>query len=237
MLSYRPGDTVVHRLDPRSKLLVQFGLAVAVVAHSTAPWLVGATLFSLLVLAAARLSPLAVCRSYRIVLAVLAFAPLIAGVALGPPWFRVEPALRSARLVARVVPVLFVSAAYLTTTPVRETRAAVQRLVPGKPGQLLGVGMALVVRLFPVVLGDVREVRDAMLARGGQRRPAWVRARLLAVRSLDRTLARSDRLSAALRARCFAWNPTLPPLSFERRDYPVLAVGIALALSPATALL
>ncbi|MBX0295398.1 energy-coupling factor transporter transmembrane component T family protein [Haloarcula nitratireducens] len=237
MLSYRPGNTVVHRLDPRSKLLAQFGLAVAVVAHPTAPWLAGATLLSLLVLAAARLSPFAVVRSYRVVFAVLALAPLLAGIALGSPWFRVEPALRSARLVARVVPVLFVSAAYLTTTPVRETRAAVQRLVPGKPGQLLGVGMALVVRLFPVVLGDVREVRDAMLARGGERRPVWVRARLLAVRSLDRTLARSDRLSVALRARCFAWNPTLPPLSFERRDYPVLALGIALALSPATALL
>ncbi|WP_135305354.1 energy-coupling factor transporter transmembrane component T family protein [Haloarcula amylovorans] len=236
MLSYRPGDSVVHRLDPRSKLLVQFGLAIAVVAHPTVPWLVGATLLSLLVLAAARLSPLAVLRSYRIVIAVLVLAPVLAGVALGPPWFRIEPALRSARLVARVVPVLFVSAAYLTTTPVRATRAAVQRLVPGKPGQLLGVGMALVVRLFPVVLGDVREVRDAMLARGGERRPVWVRARLLVVRSLDRTLARSDRLSVALRARCFAWNPTLPPLSFERRDYPVLAVGIALTLSPTTLL-
>jgi len=153
-------------------------------------------------------------------------------VALGPPWFRVEPALRSALHVGRILPVLLVSAAYLTSTPVRDTRAAVQRLIPGKPGQILGVGMALVVRLFPLVLADVREVRDAMNARGGEARPLRDRVRLLAVRSLERTLDRSDRLSVALRARCFAWNPTLPPLAFDRRDYPVLAVGIALAVSP-----
>jgi biotin transport system permease protein len=232
MLTYRPGVTVLHRLDPRGKLLVQFGLAIAVVAHPTVPWLVGTTLLGLLALAAAHLSPLTVLRAYWVVFAVLAVAPLLAGVALGPPWFRVDPALRSLRLVARVVPVLFVSAASLHTTSVRETRAAVQRLVPGKAGQLLGVGMALVVRLFPLVLADVREVRDAIRARGGQRRPAWERARLLVVRSLERTLARSDRLGVALRARCFAWNPTLPPLTLERRDYPVLVLGVALALSP-----
>lgn len=232
MLSYRPGSTIAHRLDPRSKLLVQFGLAIAAVAHPTLPGLVGTTVFGLCVLAAARLSPLAVLRSYRVVLAVLALAPLIAGIAFGPPWFRIEPALHSALSVGRIVPVLFVSAAYLTSTPVRDTRAAVQRLIPGKPSRILGVGMALVVRLFPLVLADVREVRDAIRARGGETRPLWERARLLTVRSFDRTLARSDRLSVALRARCFAWNPTLPPLAFERRDYPVLAVGIALAVSP-----
>lgn len=232
MLSYRPGSTFAHRLDPRTKLVVQFGLAIATVAHPTPRWILGTTAFGLLALAAARLSPIAVLRSYRVVLLVLALAPLVAGVSPGPPWFRVEPALRSARHVARILPVLLVGAAYLTTTPVRETRAAVQRLVPGKPGQVLGVGMALVVRLFPLVLSDVREVRDAIRARGGERRPFPVRARLLVVRSLERTLDRSDHLAVALRARCFAWNPTLPALSFDRRDYPALAVGICLALSP-----
>jgi len=232
MLTYTPGETVVHELDPRSKLVVQFGLAVAVAAHPTVPWLLGTTLFGVAAVMAAKLSPFEVLRSYRLVLLFLAFAPLLAGVALGPPWFRVEPAWRSLRYVARVVPILFVSAAYLTTTPVRETRAAVQRLVPGKPGQILGVGMALVVRLFPLVVGDVREVRDAVRARGGDRRSLRDRARLLTVRSLQRSMARSDTLAVALRSRCFAWNPTLPALSLSRWDYPVLALGVGLALSP-----
>jgi len=237
MLSYRPGETFVHRLDPRSKLLVQFGLAIAVFARPTPRVIAGATLLTLGILAAARLSLVTVVRAYWVLFTVLAFAPVIAGVVLGPPWFRSEPALSSARQVARVVPVLFVSAAYLRTTPVRETRAAVQRLIPGKAGQLFGVGMALVIRLFPLVIEDMREVRDAIRARGGERRPFYVRARLLAVRSLERTLDRSDRLGMALRSRCFAWNPTLSPLAFERRDYPVLALGVGLTLSPLATLL
>ncbi|MFC4551663.1 energy-coupling factor transporter transmembrane protein EcfT, partial [Halorussus sp. GCM10023401] len=36
------------------------------------------------------------------------------------------------------------------------------------------------------------------------------------------------RFSLALRARCFAWNPTLPPLSTSRVDVPVLAASVAL---------
>jgi biotin transport system permease protein len=47
-----------------------------------------------------------------------------------------------------------------------------------------------------------------------------------------RSLARADRLSLALRARCFAYNPTLPALRFSRLDYPVLALSVGLALTP-----
>jgi biotin transport system permease protein len=232
MLSYVPGETPAHRLDPRSKLLFQAGLAVAAMASSSVEWLAAVYLVAGVALLSARLSPAAVVRAYWLVLAVLAVAPLVGAVALGPPWFRLDPALRSLFAVARIPPVLAVSAAYIHTTPVRETRAAVQWLVPGRAGRLLGVGVSLVYRFFPLVVEDVRTVRAAIRARGGQHRSLRERAKLLAVRSLDRAVARSDRLALALRARCFAWNPTLPPLAFSRLDYPVAAFGIALAIAP-----
>jgi biotin transport system permease protein len=53
----------------------------------------------------------------------------------------------------------------------------------------------------------------------------------LALIGLDRALSRADTLALALRARCLAWNPTLPPLSFRRRDYAVSAASLALAAS------
>jgi biotin transport system permease protein len=53
---------------------------------------------------------------------------------------------------------------------------------------------------------------------------------------LTRAFERADRLAVALQARCFAWNPTLPALAFERADYPVLAAGVALGLAPAVRL-
>jgi len=232
MLRYTPGTTLAHRLDPRSKLCFQVGFAVAAFASTAVGWLAGVYAVATLVLVAGRVDPRHVARGYAVVLTVLALAPVIAGIALGPPWFRVEPALQSLRAVARIPPVLAVSAVYLATTPVRDTRAAIERLVPGRAGQLLGVGAGLVVRFFPLVVEDLRTIRTAIHTRGGETRPVTDRARRLAVQGLDRTLARSDRLAVALRARCFAWNPTLPELQLARRDYPVLALSVVLALSP-----
>lgn len=232
MLRFTPGTTLAHRLDPRSKLCFQAGFAVAALAAGSMAWLAGVYLITGFVLLAAWLSPVRVVRDYRIVLAVLVVAPVLAGLTLGPPWFRIDPALESLFAVLRVPPVLAISAAYVRTTPVRDTRAAIQRSVPGRTGQLLGVGVGLVFRFFPLVVSDLKAVRTAIHARGGQRRPFYDRARRLFLRGLDRTVARSDRLSLALQARCFAWNPTLPELRLSPLDYPVLLLGVALALSP-----
>jgi biotin transport system permease protein len=237
MLSFVPGSTPAHRLDPRSKLCFQAGFAVAALAADSGERLVAIYALTGLVLLSAQLSPVRVARDYRVVLAVLAVAPMLAGLAFGSPWLRVGPALDSLFAVLRVPPVLAVSAAYVRTTPVRETRAAIQRVVPGKLGQLLGVGVGLVFRFFPLVVDDLRAVRTAMHARAGQRRPFHDRARRLFLQGLERTIARADRLAVALQARCFAWNPTLPALAFGRADYPVLLAGLLLAVAPLAALL
>jgi biotin transport system permease protein len=225
MLSYEPGETVAHRLDPRSKLAFQIGFAVAVFTAPTTEWLVAAAGLALLCPLAARLSPLRALRAYWFVLLVLGLGPVVGGLAPGPPWFRTGAAVESLRAVARIPPVLLVSAAFVRSTPVRDTRAAVQRTVPGRAGQLLGVGVALTVRFVPVVRDDVGRIRDAIRARGGETRSLRFRARRIATLSLLRGLARSDRLAVA-------YNPTLPRLRFSRLDYPVLALSLALALAP-----
>jgi biotin transport system permease protein len=232
MLTYRPGGSLVHRLDPRSKIAFQVGFAIAVFARPSVPWLVAMTALAVVCPLAAGLSVVRALRAYRVVLLVLAIGPIAGGLVFGPPWFRVGPAVESLRAVARIPPVLLVSAAFVHATPVRDTRAAIQRTVPGRPGQLLGVGIALTVRFLPVVRADVRQVREAIRARGGDRRSLRDRASRIATLSAVRALARADGLAVALRARCFAYNPTLPPLGFSRPDYPVLAVSLVLALSP-----
>jgi biotin transport system permease protein len=185
--------------------------------------------------AAVRLSGLSVVRavwSYRVVLGVVSIAPLVAGVTLGPPWIRFDRVVQSALSVARVVPLLLVSAAYIYATPVRETRAAIQRTVPGRAGRLLGTGVALTIRYVPVLRADVAEVRDALAARGGERQPVHRRVGRTVTLSIRRAFDRSDRLALALEARCFAWNPTLPRLAFSWSDYLIVGVGAVLALSP-----
>lgn len=232
MFSYEPDDTVVHALDPRSKLLVQVGFAITAVTQTSPAVIAGCTVFAGAVLAATRLSPLRVLRTFWFVLVILALAPLFAMLTFGPPWIVPDRAIPSVLAGYQVLLVIFVSAAYVRSTPVRETRAAIQRHVPGKAGRLLGVGVGLLLRLFPLLLQDIDRVRLAIRARSGTgvARDTWIR--LVTVGGLRRALHRAETLSLALRARCFAWNPTLPALELSPRDYPVLALGAVLVLLP-----
>lgn len=231
MLGYEPDDTLAHRVDPRAKLAVQLGFAATALAHTELPALLALSIVAGLTLLSARVHPLEALSAYRFALVLLALAPLIAALSVGPPWIDPSAAIPPLRASYRVLLVLFVSAAYVRSTPIRASRAAIQRTVPGKPGQLLAVGVALVFRFLPVLRGDFRTIRDAMATRLGGQRGAVDRARTLGLLGLARTFDRADRLALALQARCFSWNPTLPLLSFSRLDYLALAVAGGLALS------
>ncbi|MFA9417846.1 energy-coupling factor transporter transmembrane protein EcfT [Natrinema sp. HArc-T2] len=231
MLTYEPDETVSHRLDPRSKLLIQIGFAATALAHTTPRALAVLSVVTAGILLAARISIRRTLVAYRFALVILALAPLISGLTLGAPWFDPTDAAASGLASYRVLLILFVSAAYVRSTPVRDSRAAIQRTIPGKPGQLLGIGVALVFRFLPVLQGDLRTIREAMAARLGTERSIIDRASTVAVLGLTRAFDRADRLSLALQARCFAWNPTLPVLTFSRLDYPALGLAVVLAVS------
>jgi biotin transport system permease protein len=233
VLTYEPGETVVHRLDPRSKLAFQLGFAATAFAHPTPGWLAGLSLLAAVVVVFARTPPFRTLWALRLPLFLLAVAALLQGARLGPPWFSIAAARPPALAGYRVGLVLLVSAAYVRTTPIRETRAAIQWTIPGRPGQFLGVGVALVARFLPVLRADFERAREAMRARLGERRRLDVRVRIVAVGGLRRALERADRLALALRARAFSWNPTHPPLAFRGRDYALTAAGVVLAASAA----
>ncbi|UPM45080.1 energy-coupling factor transporter transmembrane component T family protein [Halocatena salina] len=228
MLTYEPGSSIAHSLDPRAKLAVQIGIALAAFSHTTPRGLSILTVLTGCILASATLSPLNVLHDVRYALPFLIAGPLLSMVVFRPPWLvptaAIEPALAS----YRVLLVLFVSAAYVRTTPIRESRAAIQLVVPGRVGRLLGVGVALVFRFLPVLIADLSRARVAMQARLGTERRLTDRMRLVATTGVRRAFGRADRLGMALRARCFAWNPTLPLLELSPRDVPSVLLAVAL---------
>jgi len=226
-LAHVPDDALAHRLDPRSKLFVQVGFAAAAFAHTTPRGLAALTVLAAgsLRLAGGGARDL---WAYRVALPFLLVAPVVAGATLGDPWFRVDRAADTALASYRVLLVLVVAAAYVRSTPVRDSRAAVQYAVPGRPGRLLAAGVALVFRFLPLLKRDLLSARDAMRARLGAELPVRDRMRIVAVAGIDRAFGRADRLGTALAARCFAWNPTLPRLAFGRADAVALAVGCGL---------
>lgn len=228
MLSYEPGASVAHRLDPRTKLAVQIAFAFAAFAHTTPRGLAIATALSAVVLTSAKLSPLDALWEVRYALPFLLAGPAVAALTLGPPWVNPTEAVVPALASYRTLLVLLVSVAYVRTTPVRDSRAAIQRMVPGRIGRMLGVGVALVFRFLPVLLSDLSRARAAMQARLGTERSLTTRMKIVAISGIRRAFTRADRLTMALRARCFAWNPTLPVLRFSQLDLPALALAIGL---------
>ncbi len=231
MLSYEPDDTVAHRLDPRSKLAVQIGFAVAALAAPTPRRLAALTLLALLALWSARVPLRRALAAVRFALVVLAAAPVVAALSPGPPWIEPTAAVDPALASYRVGTVLLVSAAYVRSTPIRDSQAAIRWAVPGKVGRLLAVGVGLVLRFLPLLVADLRTIREASAARLGDRRGVVDRLSRVATLGLSRAFARADRLALALQARCFAWNPTVPGLAFSRLDVPACLLALALALS------
>jgi biotin transport system permease protein len=228
VLSYTPGDSLAHRLDPRTKLLAQAAFAAAAFVYTTPRGLAAFTLVTAVFLVAGRLSPVRAIRGYLPALPFLAAGPVVSVVEIRVWAVGVDPGAAVGPLLAsyRVLLVLVVSAVYLHTTPVRDSQAAIQRLVPGRSGRLLGIGVALVFRFLPLLRGDLRRVREASATRLGGERGLRDRMEVVASAGIRRAFGRADRLALALRARCFAWNPTLPELRFGRAD----AVGLGVAV-------
>ena len=229
MLRYEPGKSIAHRLDPRSKLLVQGGFAAAAFAYTTPRGLVILTLLALCVLALSRTAPHRVLWEFRFVFPFLLAAPVLEGISLDG--LVISDATSPALASYRVLLVLLVAGAYIRTTSVRDSRAAIQRSVPGRPGQFLGMGVGFVFRFLPVLRADIGRIRDGYRSRLGTERSVPVRMRILLIASLNRAFERADRFSLALRARCFSWNPTLPTLRFSRIDVPAIGFGLVLFLA------
>ncbi len=228
MLRYEPADTLVDRLDPRAKLAFQVGFVVAAFAHTTPTGLAVLTAIALGTLAMARLSPLSALWETRIFLVFLVFAPAFETVRFGPPWIEPAAAVDPAMASYRVLLIVLVGLAYIRATPVRESRAALQWVVPGRPGQLLGMGVSFVFRFVPLLQDEIVRIRRAQAARLGTERSARDRIRFLLVRTLVSAFASADRFALALQARCFAWNPTLPELRFRATDWATVAVATGL---------
>ncbi|MFW5903206.1 MAG: energy-coupling factor transporter transmembrane component T family protein, partial [Halolamina sp.] len=171
MLTYEPGAGFARALDPRAKLLAQVGFAVAAFEMTDSAGLAVLTLLVGGMLVASHVGPVEALAEYGPLVPFLLGAPLVAGLALGPPWFvpaeTVGPLLASYRSVL----MLAVGAAYVKTTPVRDSRAAVAWLVPGRVGRGLALGVAFVFRLLPLLQSDLRRARDASRARLGEERP------------------------------------------------------------------
>jgi len=247
---YLPGDSVLHRLDPRTKLL---GLAAMLLAVFLSPNTTGILITGAAAVVLAWLSR----TGWRVwVWGLNRFAWMLAVVAGANLFFRsggelisvgewelpftVESVQTGLKFALQVVEAIMLSMILAFTTTPRELTRAVQRVASPLtrlkvPVDDVAVVLLLAIRFIPLLQQELRTIIDAQRARGVEFRRGnlIVRSRNLTavlVPAMVATLRRADTLALAMTARGFV--PGRPrseykPLRFSEIDYAAMLLASA----------
>ena len=246
---YFPGDTLAHRLDPRTKLLVT---VLYVVALFTAKSFIAYGLLILTLIVAVRISHVgakALFKGLKPVLFIIAFTALLnlfytPGTEIFHWWiFRmtIEGVRAAITMILRIT--LLIMGTFLltyTTSPIRLTDGLESLLGPLKaiklPVHELAMMMSIALRFIPTLIEETDKIMSAQRARGAdfesgnllQRAKALIP---LLVPLFVSAFRRADELATAMECRCYhggEGRTKLHVLRYEARDYLTLAFYAAL---------
>ena len=231
---YFPGDTVVHRLDPRTKLLM---VIVYIVALFLAKWVVSyAVMLAFLVTAVAlsRIRPRALFKGLKPLLFIIIFTAIInvfytKGDVLVQFWiFKItrEGLVNAGFLVLRIV--MLVTGTFLltyTTSPIALTDGLESLLSPLKaihfPVHELALMMSIALRFIPTLIEETDKIISAQKARGADFETGNL---------FHSAFRRADELATAMECRCYrggSGRTKLKQLRFQLRDILTFALGAA----------
>mgnify|MGYP001517298595 CR=1 FL=1 len=227
-----PGDTLAHKLDPRTKLLVT---VLYVVALFTAKSYIAYGVLILTLIVAVRISRVgakALFKGLKPVLFIIAFTALLnlfytPGTELCHFWiFRITiEGVRAAITMMLRITLLIMGTFLLTytTSPIRLTDGLESLLGPLKkikvPVHELAMMMSIALRFIPTLIEETDKIMSAQKARGadfetGSLMPLFVSA-----------FRRADELATAMECRCYHGDEgrtKLNVLHYQTRDYLVL---------------
>ena len=245
---YFPGDTVVHRLDPRTKLLT---VIVYIVALFLCKWFVSyavALVFLVTAVILSRIRPKALFKGLKPLLIIIIFTALLNlfytdGTVLVQFWiFKItrEGIVNAFFLVLRIM--LLVMGTFLltyTTSPIALTDGLESLLSPLKklhfPVHELAMMMSIALRFIPTLIEETDKIISAQKARGADFETGNIfrRAKALVpilVPLFVSAFRRADELATAMECRCYhggKGRTKLKQLRFHRRDIITLLIVAA----------
>ena len=244
---YFPGNTVAHRLDPRTKILL---VVLYIVALFCAKGVVGYALLALGLAVCVRISKVGIkqlVRGLKPVLFIIIFTGLlnlffVPGETYLFQWgfLRIsEEGLRNAVfMVLRIM--LLIMGTFLmtyTTSPISLTDG-LERLLNGLkrfhvPVHELAMMMSIALRFIPTLIEETDKIMSAQKARGADFESGNIiqKAKALIpilVPLFISAFRRADELATAMECRCYhggEGRTKLHVLQYERRDYIALTIG------------
>ena len=214
--------SVIHRLDPRVKMVGFLAAMFTMFAVNTPVQLVLGLMVTLAVIAAARLNPLWVLKSIHPLLMLMLLMGIVnlfvvrtgtPVVALGPLSITDQGVTIAVLYTCRFMLVIILGTVFLTTTtPTAMTDAFAALIKPlnrlGVHAQEIALVMSLALRFIPTLTDETRAIIDAQSARGGSIETGSLGQRIKAMSAIivptfAGTLRHADNLSLALDARCY----------------------------------
>ncbi len=243
LFEFKPGQSLVHTLDPRCKFFLICLLSIGLVSAGWMACMVG-TIFMLLSLRLIRINPMELVQQLKFFFFFLGVIVLIRGFTTpGTPLVSLfgysitEEGLSQGGLVAlRFFLVMVLGLIFSATTRPADLKAAVQWFlapIPFIPEKRVGIMISLALRFLPLIFSQAGETRQAIRARCGSRQKNPVkRITTLGLALLTRSVQSADGLAMAMEARCYTDTRTDPKLCPGGRERHAIAVvcGIFLAL-------
>ena len=245
-----PGNSLVHRFDPRLKLVLTVAYIVLLFAASNPLGLTLSILFLGVMYKVAKIPVKMIGKSLKPILPIVLFTAVLnlffvsgEGDPLVHFWFLsiYAEGVRYAVLMAVRVMALIAGTSLLTytTSPIVLTDAIEQLLKPlGKlhfPVHELAMMMSIALRFIPTLIEETDKIMNAQKARGAQLDTGKMTDRIKAlvpvlIPLFISAFRRADELAMAMECRCYrggTGRTRLKVLRCEKQDYIDLAVCIA----------
>lgn len=246
---YFPGESIVHRLDPRVKIILVILLIICLFVSNSMAGYAACALAVGLTLMISRVPVKHVFKGLRPLMIILLITILvnmfmIEGEVLyriGPVAITREGVVQASKMASRLV--LLVTGASLltlTTSPISLTDGIEKLLSPlariGVPAHELAMMMTIALRFIPTLLDETDKIMKAQMARGADFESGNIINRAknlvpLLVPLFISAFRRADELALAMEARCYrggSGRTRMNVLKVTLSDYMASALGIIL---------
>lgn len=254
---YIAGDSVVHRLDPRAKILIAFGLLISLFfVHGYAGYVV-MSLLAVMICFAAGLSVKILVSGVKpvvfiVVLTLFLHLFMTEGHSifeLGPLHATYEGLHKGIQMSWRLILLITMSSLLTLTTSAIELTDGLESILGigrklGVPAHELAMMMTIALRFIPTLLDETDRITKSQMARGADFQKGRLYGRLkglipILVPLFLGAFRRADELAIAMEARCYrggVGRTRMNVLKMRANDYLVM-FGILLVIVLATVII
>lgn len=248
-----PGNSVIHKLDPRTKIILATLFIVAVFSANNPVAFAPLLIVTFLLICISRISPKVIFKSVKPIVAIIIFTALInifmtAGE--GEPllsWWIIkiypEGIARAVLMVVRVIVLIIGTSVLLTytTSPISLTDGIESLLSPfkkiGLPVHTFAMMMSIALRFIPTLIEETEKIMNAQKSRGAdftsgsliQRAKALIP---ILIPLFVSSFKRAEELATAMECRCYRGDNNrtkLVKLQYRGRDILFILLFVLLA--------